>query len=294
MDYLVSERAKPPVTRRGIYWLASYPKSGNTWLRAFIGHLIGTIDNDPEVEKTREMLEKYTVDASHRIHFKTILSEQELASNSIAIFGARPHAQQLLATKFAHSGFAKTHSVALSVRGVAQINLGVTRGAAYVIRDPRDVAVSYAAYYGLSIDEAIKRMNLGTLVQAPDEASVSEVFSTWSAHVTSWVDSPIKPFVLRYEDMLERPLDAFTAFAHHASMPATPEQIERAIEFSSFSRLQGQENADGFDHRLSQLGRTFFRVGKAGQWRDTLSPAQIDRIVAEHGAVMQRFGYLPE
>jgi hypothetical protein len=97
--------------------------------------------------------------------------------------------------------------------------------------------------------------------------------------------------VLRYEDMLERPTEAFTAFAHHASVPATTEQIQRAIELTAFSRLQQRESEEGFDQRVSNAGRTFFRAGTSGQWRDKLSRKQIDRITADHGKMMERFGY---
>jgi hypothetical protein len=291
MNFLETERLKPPVTRTGIYWLASYPKSGNTWTRAFIGHLLGTIGNDPDVENTNAMLAKYTVVECWRPNYSGLLNEQ---SDLTSILRARPHAQQLLATKFARSGFVKTHSVALSAQGVNQINLGVTRGAVYIVRNPLDVAVSYASHFGVSIDEAIRRMNLPAMCMATDGDQLAEVVSTWSAHVLSWLESPMKPFILRYEDMIDRPLDAFSAFLRHAAVSATPEQIQRALDLSNFPRLQEQESTIGFDKRLSERGRQFFRVGKSGQWRDGLSPAQIDRIVKDHGKMMERFGYLPE
>ena len=98
---------------------------------------------------------------------------------------------------------------------------------------------------------------------------------------------------MRYEDMLARPAEAFTAFTRHANIPATPEQIERAIELSAFSRLQETERAEGFDQRVTAKGRTFFRVGKSEQWRDVLKPKLVQQIVADHGKWMERFGYLP-
>ena len=70
------------------------------------------------------------------------------------------------------------------------------------------------------------------------------------------------------------------------------ERLLRAIERSSFQRLQGREEVHGFKER-SEHQKRFFREGRAGQWRDVLTQGQIDRIVEAHGPTMQRFGYLP-
>jgi hypothetical protein len=145
----------------------------------------------------------------------------------------------------------------------------------------------------MPLAKAVRTMNDETFCQPGDELNVSEIVSSWSAHVASWIESPIRLFVLRYEDMLARPLEAFTAFTHHANIPATPEQIERAIELSAFSRLKERESMEGFDRRVTERGRTFFRAGKSEQWRETLKPKQVERIVADHGKWMERFGYLP-
>jgi hypothetical protein len=68
-----------------------------------------------------------------------------------------------------------------------------------------------------------------------------------------------------------------------------PERLQRAIAFSGFDVLAGQEAAEGF--KAAGRAETFFRAGKAGQWRERLSAAQIARIEAAHGEVMRKFGY---
>jgi hypothetical protein len=292
MDHLAAESLKPPVTRRGIYWLASYPKSGNTWTRIFIGHLLGLIYNDPDAEDSRYVTAKYTLVEAARENFNPLLTETQ-RSEPLSATKVRTQAQQLLATRFVQSGFVKTHSAALTFNGMPQINLGVTRGAVYIVRNPLDIACSFASYFGTSINEAIRRMNMSTLAMKPDDSLVPEIVSSWSAHAASWTESPIKPFVMRYEDMLARPTEAFTALARHASIAATPAQIERAIELSDFSRLKKTEETEGFFPRGSLKGSAFFRAGKSEQWRDTLKPRQVERIVADHGKMMERFGYLP-
>jgi hypothetical protein len=75
---------------------------------------------------------------------------------------------------------------------------------------------------------------------------------------------------------------------------ARPRQIAKAIERSSFENLQQQEKESGFLERPEKASAGFFREGRAGQWKEVLTKAQIDRIVQDHGEQMKRFGYLPE
>ena len=72
-----------------------------------------------------------------------------------------------------------------------------------------------------------------------------------------------------------------------------PERLTKAIEFSSFQALRAQEESAGFRERAERQER-FFRVGKAGQWREVLTEAQVRRIVSSHREQMARFGYVPE
>ena len=164
----------------------------------------------------------------------------------------------------------------------------------YVVRNPLDVAISYAHHAGTSIDAAIARMAV-TDAEAPgSDASIYEVHGSWSQHVWSWTRNQHRALhVMRYEDMLADPQQTFAALARHLQLDASRRQLAKAIERSSFARLQAQENEKGFRERPPQADRNFFREGRAGQWKETLTPAQVDRIVQDHGEQMQRFGYLP-
>jgi len=99
--------------------------------------------------------------------------------------------------------------------------------------------------------------------------------------------------VIRYEDMLADPMATFTQAARFLQLPTDPARVEKAVRFSDFKVLSQQEAEKGFKERPGKTER-FFRQGKSGGWRDRLTAAQVDRIVADHGAVMRRFGYLDE
>jgi hypothetical protein len=111
--------------------------------------------------------------------------------------------------------------------------------------------------------------------------------------VLSWTNQP-GPWlhIIRYEDMLKKPVVAFSRVARFLGLNPPRDRLERAIERASFKSLRAQEDAKGFRER-SFKAEKFFRVGKAGQWRTALSKAQIDRVAEAHKEQMERFGYWP-
>ncbi|MGC1777868.1 MAG: sulfotransferase domain-containing protein [Xanthobacteraceae bacterium] len=179
-------------------------------------------------------------------------------------------------------------------RGHSTVNFNVTAGAVYVVRNPLDVAISYAHHSGSSVDQVIAQMASTDLESNGKDDAVYEVIGSWSQHVWTWTRNPHRSlYAMRYEDMLADPEKAFAALARHLLLNSTRRHLLRAIERSSFARLQAQEKAKGFRERPPQADQRFFREGRAGQWKNVLTSAQIDRIVRDHGEQMQRFGYLP-
>ena len=143
------------------------------------------------------------------------------------------------------------------------------------------------------VDHAIHVMARANYETPVTEKSVYEVYGSWSQHVLSWTRKPHPAiYVMRYEDMLAEPKKTFGALARHLLVTPTQEQLANAIDRSSFERLREQEEKAGFRERPEGAER-FFRDGRAGQWKEVLTPAQIQRIVDAHGEQMQRFGYLP-
>ena len=153
--------------------------------------------------------------------------------------------------------------------------------------------ISYAHHLGKGIDFAIDFMNMKNAETPITEKQVYEVYGSWSQHVTSWTRKPHPAiYVMRYEDMLAEPQKTFGALARHLLFTPSESELADAIDRSSFERLREQEEKAGFKERPEKAER-FFREGRAEQWKDVLTPAQVQRIVDAHGGQMRRFGYLP-
>ncbi|MFP5455081.1 MAG: sulfotransferase domain-containing protein, partial [Alphaproteobacteria bacterium] len=113
----------------------------------------------------------------------------------------------------------------------------------------------------------------------------------WSDHARSWLASPIQPLLVRFEDMLDTPADSLERVARHLRWNPSASAIAGAVEATRFDALQAQEERHGFRER-TRAEVPFFRRGLAGGWRDSLTPAQRQRIEASHGEAMAMFGYL--
>ncbi len=173
----------------------------------------------------------------------------------------------------------------------------VTRGAVYLVRDPRDVAVSYAHHRGLPVDEIIRMMMDPAMELARAQHSckrqLPQPLGTWSGHVSSWMEQRELPIlVLRYEDLKTDPQAGLRAAAGLLGIAANEEQIQAAVKATEFEVLRAQEAAAGFRERRPESTAPFFRRGVSGDWRGSLSPSQQERIAADHQKMMERFQYL--
>ncbi|HET7841062.1 MAG TPA: sulfotransferase domain-containing protein [Terriglobia bacterium] len=281
-----------PAPQSGIVWLASYPKSGNTWTRAFLLNLVQVTSGEMDAQQINQ-LNQFSMGSAAIHFFEEILGFVPTNDHLSQTAAARARVQQHVADLVEGLIFVKTHQALVVDRGHTTINFTVTAGAIYIIRNPLDVAISYAHHLSQSIDATIDFMNRKNAETGTSEKQVYEVYGSWSQHVLSWTRKPHPAiYVMRYEDMLNEPKKTFGALARHLLFKPTEEQLADAIERSSFERLREQEEKDGFRERPEKAER-FFREGRAGQWRDVLTPAQVQRIVDAHGEQMQRFGYLP-
>ncbi|MBD9415030.1 sulfotransferase domain-containing protein [Pseudomonas sp. PDM16] len=273
----------------GFYWLASYPKSGNTWFRVFLSNL----NSDSSDPYSINQLTEGRI-ASQRELLDDVLGFDTADLPADEIDELRPAVYRWLAINGADTYY-KIHDACV-IDGLN--DPAYLSGTLYIIRNPLDVAPSYAHHLGCSLDDAIRQMG------DPDKAfcsgsrglsrQVRQKLLSWSGHVLSWLDATGAPMhVIRYEDMHDTPLETFAGAARFLGLPCDAASIKRAISLSSFHELSAQEASSGFRERQAPNGQ-FFRRGECGGWRDTLSVEQVRRIVTDHQDVMARFGYLQD
>lgn len=275
----------------GIFWLASYPKSGNTWFRSFLSNLTADANEPVDINE----LHTGSI-ASARAWLDEVLGfdSSELTFDELDALRAAVYDWTLQDEEVGHH---KIHDAYTYLpNGDPLVGKRATLGALYVLRNPLDVAPSYANHNHSTIDAAIKSMSdpghclAGGRKGAHEQ--VRQQLLSWSKHVLSWVDAPdLSCHVIRYEDMLAEPMQTFSQATHFLGLSFPETRIEKAIRFSDFKELAAQERAKGFRERPPKTAQ-FFRQGKSGNWRSQLTSAQVQRILDDHGQVMGRFGYL--
>jgi hypothetical protein len=274
----------------GIVWLASYPKSGNTWLRAFLHNFLRAPERSYDINRLTDLTAGESMTHLYRAQDPGLdahFSDQRVRE-------LRPLVHRAISEGSPDSVLVKTHNALVEEEGGYKlISLDLTAGAIYVVRNPLDVVISFSHHNRTTIDQMIDFMNSKSAATISNATNVYELYDTWSGHVASWTATPSPTLhVMRYEDMLANPQRSFAAVVKFLGIQAPRERIEKAIRLSSFQVLKEQERRQGFRERPVRM-EAFFREGKAGQWKKVLTKEQVAAIVAAHREQMARFGYVP-
>jgi hypothetical protein len=272
-----------------IVWMASYPKSGNTWMRAFLHNYLSTGKTASNINQ----LDRYFANESNVSWYLPLL-DGELRSKSLEeICEHRARVQRQIASTRQGTVMVKTHNFLGEFEGHALHDMSITSGAVVVVRNPLDVVISLADHFGLSLDDAITFMGSDKTGTPSDENNVASMLGSWSTHVDSWTrDSSGTTCTVRYEDLLDKPRKQFARVLAFLGLERDPTRLQQAMKHSSFNSLRALEKQHGFIEK-SPNSRRFFRSGKKNQWVGVLSETQITTLIYDHREMMEKFKYLP-
>jgi hypothetical protein len=261
------------IIKQMIIWIASYPKSGNTFLRTFLASYYyskkGKFDFDlllkihqfPNMKfsKTKSLCEE---DASS----KWILNQNEFFDKD-------------------NLNFVKTHNCLLPYKGNKFTTKDQTIGAIYVVRDPRNVITSMTHHYSITYEIALKKMldDNATLLQKSYDGDFSNFtyLSSWSKNYRSWKNSnEFKMLFIKYEDLELNKEDTFAkvlAFINALSnyeKDIDEKKFYNSLKSTSFSNLQNKEKNEGFEESVisRETGKkiAFFNLGFKNRWQKIL------------------------
>ena len=261
-------------------WIASYPKSGNTWVRSIIhAGLTGSLDINSLAITSSGFASR--VAKLHR--GKIALQSPEEASNFWATCQRR-----LNFDLNGKKAFLKTHNAAVKCGGEKFPLTDTSNGVIYIVRDPRDVIISYSNHYRIEPREAFDRIHSQhNHIWATDSLERFEFLSRWDTHVLSWNSLSIPKLFLRYEDMLETPERSIKKIFEFLDLEPVI-STEKIVDLTNFANLSKQEAVNGFNEAVN--GATFFNQGKSQQWKD-LDLALLNEVTEAFGEAMGVFGY---
>ncbi len=256
-----------------IIWLASYPKSGNTWIRSFLSAYYFTDDGLFKFN----LLEKFKQFPS-----KDFINKKLNDPGKIIDYW-HPIQEKLLQDK--NIKFIKTHNALVSLNNIKFTTPKYTLGAIYIIRDPRNLITSLKDHTDISYEEALKFMtDKDTILYDIDSGDydATHFIGSWSDHYKSWTNnSDFKTIVIRYEDLEENCENVFRDLIYFINgLLRTNDNIDEkkfqnSMKTTSFSNLRNLEDKGEFNENVVSLKTNnkvkFFNLGFKNKWQKILS-----------------------
>ena len=266
-----------------IIWISSYPKSGSTWVRLF--------------------LEKYLKNIKHNFHmggfpdftqFKNLNINYNKFENIIENW-SNLQSKQNLNLKY---NILKTHNALCTIGNFKFTDKSNTLGGIYLVRDPRDILVSYASHLGLSHEETLKIMldpHASEIKEHEKTLFKVSIMGRWSDHYNSWKSKIGNRFIyIKYEDLVTNPNKEFRKILEYLKKLCNIEINEAgflsSIENTKFEKLKKNEELNGFDQATGNS--PFFRKGIVGDWKNNVDKKIIDKIENTFQREMKEIGYL--
>ena len=275
---------------KNIVWIASYPKSGNTWIRSILSSLFYTDEGNFDFNILKKI---NTFDRP--FYFNEVIKDNKVLAYDLTTLAKFRIKAQTLFNKKKTLRFFKTHAANIKIDGFDYTNQSTTKCAIYIVRDPRDVVLSYSKFSGLNIDDVIKIIKDEKFTVKNKESQYFTHWSRWDYHVSSWLIPKFPKILIKYEDMIDKPIQTImrlVLFLKSVGVDGdfTDQKIINAVESTNFTKLNKMEKELGFEE--SVYGTKFFNIGKKNQWKKSLSTLHAQDIEKSFAETMKKFGYL--
>ncbi|MDA9042107.1 sulfotransferase domain-containing protein [Candidatus Pelagibacter sp.] len=256
-----------------IIWIASYPKSGNTYLRSFLA--------------------SYYYSEDGNFNFDQLLKIHQFPNIKFSNFEPKTKKEASKNWMFNQSAFfnkdklnlVKTHNCLYPYEKNNFTSKNQTLGAIYIVRDPRNLITSLTHHYVIDYKEAIEKMtdkNCSLLEKSYDmDFSNFTYLGSWSNHYKSWKNnSEFKTLFIKYEDLKKNKIEIFKKIIFFINevtgdnKKIDEKKFSNAIKTTNFSNLKNKELNEGFEESVysNKTGKkiNFFNLGFNNRWQKIL------------------------
>ena len=275
---------------KNIVWLASYPKSGNTWFRMFLANYLANVEFPLLFSDiTDASIASSAVDFEEQIG----LNPFELTPDEVDLY--RPELYRILSKENSDEiQYKKVHDAyTRNQNNVPLFSTEISRAAVYFVRNPLDVCVSYANHSASNVT------NTANFIQSKEatvagykKGQLRQILLSWQDHYFSWSkQEEIPVYIVRYEDMKQAPMESFGNIIRFLGLEYEEKRLYRSIVNSDFKLLKQMEKDIGFKEKMQKC-ESFFWKGTIGNYKNYLSEEQIQSIINANFEAMLELGYI--
>ncbi len=281
-----------------IIWIASYPKSGNTWLRFFILSLLSR--------------EKEKINLDHLKNIEQFPNKSQFESFKINVNDLKQVSKNWInAQKKINLSkkikFFKTHNLLCQVEKNSFTNYDNTLGVIYIVRDPRNIITSIKNHYNMEsyndaknfmFDETSVINSLDNLDR--NDYPLPQILGSWKTHYLLWKNMQKNYLLIKYENLIKKPQSEFKKISDYLekimNTKFSQKELDEAIFSSSFDKLEEMEKTKGFSESVknNKTGKIkkFFYLGPKNDWNNILDKKIAEEINIKFKPEMKELEYL--
>ena len=268
-----------------IIWIASYPKSGNTWIRALLSSYLFSDDGNFNFELLKNIEQFSSKNISLKLN-KDVGYQMRISKSWIP--------SQELINRDKKIRFFKTHNACVSYKDrwfTDEIN---TAGYVYVVRDPRSIACSLASHSKISIEQAVNDLLNENNMGLNGPYKLAELPGSWKINYLSWKKKKnFEGIIIKYEDLIDNTENEFKKILvflnRFKKINIDEKRISKSVISCDFSNLSKMEGKQGFEETQNNK---FFRKGKKDSWKNELNLDLRKKLEDNFKSEMIELGYL--
>jgi len=281
-----------------IIWIASYPKSGNTWVRSLLSTYLYS-DNGIFNFYLLKKIQQFPGKQYFEFFLKDFADIKKVSNYWIA-------AQDRINLLNDKIIFLKTHSALCRLENNSFTNKNNTKAVIYIVRDPRNLITSFSHHYSLNIDQAFDFINDKKTMVLTNEYGVGDfgiatVLGNWSEHYKSWQNIKFAPIlVIKYEDLIKDTKNTFILILNFLKtlmdIRIDEKKIINTVDSCSFEKLAEKEKTEGFFEAVASKKNkkklNFFYLGQKNNWQNLLNTEMEQKTREAFQKEMKELGYI--
>ena len=281
-----------------IIWIASYPKSGNTWLRSLLSSYLYTNDGTFNFDLLKK-IQQFPSEPYFRFFLKDFQDIKKVSNYWIA-------AQDRINLLNDGLTFMKTHSALCTLENNSFTNKINTKAVIYIVRDPRNLITSISHHYSLDIEEAYnfivnKQKIISQSEWGSESFGIATVLGSWSQHYKSWKNIKFAPIlIVKYEDLIADTKNSFITIINFLNkfmnIKIDQKKISNTIDNCSFDKLEELEKKQDFMEAVplnkDNKKLKFFYLGKKNNWENLLDPRIVNKTEKKFKDEMKELKYI--